>query len=115
MAQSLQLVRDARAGDSGVVPRAAPRVDGNTPMGATIVEGGVTFRAWAEQASAVYLVSETASTNGWQTYIPSPADRMLSLGDGTFALGVEGLGETAGCIQAVDGGQDCRQANQLPA
>lgn len=103
MAQSLHLVGDARVGDSGVAPRGAPRVDGDTPMGATVVEGGVTFRTWAEHASAVYLVTETADTGGWQSYVPSPADRMQSLGDGTFALGVEGLGEGAAYLFWVVG------------
>jgi 1,4-alpha-glucan branching enzyme len=103
MAQSLQLVREGRPSDSGVVPRGAPHVDTDTPMGATIVEGGVTFRTWAERASSVYLVTEAAPTNGWQTYFPSPGDRMLSLGDGTFALGVEGLGDGAAYLFWVIG------------
>jgi len=30
-------------------------IDANTPMGATLIAGGATFRAWAPRASAVYL------------------------------------------------------------
>ncbi len=105
MTQSLRSVAEATAvvSDSDVVPRGAPRVDTSTPMGATLVEGGVTFRTWAERASAVYVVTEAAATSGWQDYVPNPADRMLSLGDGTFALGVDGLKEGAAYLFWVVG------------
>ena len=66
-------------------------VDRATPMGANLVAGGATFRTWAPRARGVYLVTGDALTlsaaPGW---VPSPGDRLTSLGDGTWAGFVAG-------------------------
>ncbi len=36
-------------------------IDSNTPLGATLVPGGVTFRTWAPFASEVYIAMKYAS------------------------------------------------------
>ena len=45
------------------MPADQTRVGPNTPMGANLVPGGCTFRAWAPRAQAVYVAG---SFNGWQ-------------------------------------------------
>ena len=61
-------------------------VDRATPMGANLVAGGATFRTWAPRARSVCLLTGDAlgqsATAGWT---PDPADRLTSLGDGTWA------------------------------
>jgi 1,4-alpha-glucan branching enzyme len=64
-----------------------------TPMGATIIETGVTFRTWAPRAKNVYLVTgdalAQAATAGW---IPNPDDSLTPLGDETWAGFLAGAG-----------------------
>ena len=65
----------------------------HTPMGATLVADGVTFRTWAPSALDVYCVTDglaTSSADGWS---PDAADRLVPLGDGTWAGFVPGLGD----------------------
>jgi 1,4-alpha-glucan branching enzyme len=61
-------------------------VDRGTPMGATVIATGVTFRTWAPRAKNVYLVTADAlagaTTAGW---MPNSNDRMTPLGDETWA------------------------------
>jgi 1,4-alpha-glucan branching enzyme len=45
------------------MPADHTRVGPNTPMGANLVPGGCTFRAWAPRADAVYVAG---SFNGWK-------------------------------------------------
>ena len=45
------------------MPASQQHVDDHTPMGATVVPGGCTFRAWAPRAKAVYA---GGSFNGWR-------------------------------------------------
>jgi 1,4-alpha-glucan branching enzyme len=65
-----------------------------TPMGATVVDGGVTFRTWAPNARDVFVMRDAqiceAPPAGWT---PDPADRLVSLGDGTWAGFAPGMGE----------------------
>jgi 1,4-alpha-glucan branching enzyme len=60
-------------------------IDPATPMGATLIEGGATFRTWAPRARNVYLLTGDAlagaTGNGWT---PDPNDRLTSLGDETW-------------------------------
>jgi hypothetical protein len=44
----------------------------STPMGATLVDGGATFRVWAPAASAVHVALDDAAG-----YVPSPADELV--------------------------------------
>ena len=66
-----------------------------TPMGAAVIKGGVTFRTWAPNARDVFLMRDPAILEappaGWA---PDPADRLIPLGDGTwagFAAGITAL------------------------
>jgi 1,4-alpha-glucan branching enzyme len=63
----------------------------DTPMGATLVEGGAVFRTWAPAARDVYLVTEANTTASWSNYIPVQSDRLVPLGDGTWARYAEAL------------------------
>src|SRR5215210_5809095 len=64
-----------------------------TPIGATLVADGTTFRTWAPSAIDVYCVTDglaTAAADGWS---PDAADRLVPLGDGTWAGFVPGCGD----------------------
>jgi 1,4-alpha-glucan branching enzyme len=102
------VVRAGERRDSGMVRRSfrALEVDQTTPMGATLVEGGVTFRTWAPDAREVYVVTEDEQTNGWQTWTPREDRRLESLDDGTFAGGVAGLSEGSAYLFWVVGPLD---------
>jgi 1,4-alpha-glucan branching enzyme len=60
-------------------------------MGATLAHGGVVFRTWAPSARDVYVVTDEASTNNWTTWTPTASERLVPLGDGTWAGFVRGL------------------------
>jgi 1,4-alpha-glucan branching enzyme len=45
------------------MPTEQAHVGPNTPMGANVIQGGCSFRAWAPRAQAVYIVG---SFNGWR-------------------------------------------------
>jgi len=61
-------------------------VDRGTPMGATIIAVGVTFRTWAPRATNVYLLTGDALAQaGAATWSPNPDDRLTPLGDETWA------------------------------
>ena len=62
-------------------------------MGATPSQGGVIFRTWAPTARDVYVVTDPAATNQWCTWTPDATDRLIPLGDGTWAGFVPGLGD----------------------
>jgi 1,4-alpha-glucan branching enzyme len=64
-----------------------------TPMGATLVTGGVTIRTWAPHAREVYVVTEPLLTDGWSSWTPAPSARLVALGDGTWAGFVPGVQE----------------------
>lgn len=53
-------------------------ISAETPMGATLIPGGVTFRVWAPRATAVYL----NGTLGGQVYNSQTPDRLLSNSNG---------------------------------
>jgi 1,4-alpha-glucan branching enzyme len=65
-----------------------------TPMGATLVDGGVTFRTWAPHANDVFVMRDPgileAPPAGWA---PDPRDRLAPLGDGSWAGFAGGMGE----------------------
>jgi 1,4-alpha-glucan branching enzyme len=74
-----------------------------TPMGATLAAGGALFRTWAPQARDVYVVTDAAATAGWTMWNLVPADRLVPLGDGTWAGFVAGLGEAAAYLFWIRG------------
>ncbi len=70
------------------MPASLDHIDAATPMGATLVPGGATFRVWAPQARAVYVLGDfnqgvrddasllTADAHGhWRGFIPGVEDR----------------------------------------
>ena len=65
----------------------------NTPMGATLVAGGITVRTWAPNARDVYVVTSSAETEGWSSWTPVDSARLIPLGDGTWAGFVAGMQE----------------------
>lgn len=56
------------------MPLSQQGIDQTTPMGATPTRGGTTFRVWAGNATAVYLVLDAATA-----YTPTDADRLLPM------------------------------------
>jgi len=66
-----------------------------TPMGATLLPGGASFRTWAPSARAVHLVAgeaelRAAAAPGWR---PDAASGLVALGDGSWGGFAPGLGE----------------------
>jgi 1,4-alpha-glucan branching enzyme len=73
------------------MPTSQQSITESTPMGATRVEGGATFRAWAPEATHVYVITDdlpAASAAGWT---PREADLLVRRGDGTWTGFVAGL------------------------
>lgn len=57
----------------------------STPMGATLVAGGATFRVWAPRATEVYLIAGDEARRARETgWAPRPSDRMTKREDGTW-------------------------------
>src|ERR1700740_491333 len=68
----------------------------STPIGATLVLGGVAFRLWAPAAQQVFVLTGAAIAAAAQTgFTASPSDAMVALGDGSWGAFVAGLGEGA--------------------
>src|SRR5262249_149179 len=68
----------------------------NTPIGATVVPGGVTFRIWAPAAQQVFILTGPSIAAAEQTgFTGSANDAMVPLGDGTWGAFVPGLGDGA--------------------
>lgn len=76
------------------MPTENKHVDRNTPLGASITPGGVTFRTFAPAAHELYVLTG-ASLAGAQapSFVPSDSDRLFKLGDNTWAAFLPGLGE----------------------
>src|ERR1700741_4172817 len=61
----------------------------NTPMGATLVDGGATFRVWAPRAREVYV-----ALGDTRAYRPLPGDRLVEgPSPGHWAGFMPGVGE----------------------
>src|ERR1700716_2276864 len=71
------------------MPADQTRVGPNTPMGANLVPGGCTFRAWAPRADAVYV---GGSFNGWKQ--DDDASRLVRDANGSWSGFLPGV--TAG-------------------
>lgn len=63
----------------------------DTPMGATLVPGGATFRTWAPAARSVHVVTDRHAVPGWSGCAPVEETRLAPLGDGTWARFVPGI------------------------
>jgi 1,4-alpha-glucan branching enzyme len=75
------------------MPVLAENIGHSTPMGATVVPGGATFRTWAPSAQDVYIVTDAHATASWSHWTPNQPDRLVALGDGTWAGFVPGIGD----------------------
>ena len=69
----------------------------SVPVGATLVDGGATFRLWAPRATAVYV---SGDFNHWQQ---NPASSLTQISDGHWAGFVPGLTEGDHYLFWVDG------------
>jgi 1,4-alpha-glucan branching enzyme len=67
-------------------------IDQNTPMGATLVSGGATFRVWAPAATAVYLNGSFGGVAAWTTDT-SPAQLMSRDDNGYWTGFAAGAGD----------------------
>jgi 1,4-alpha-glucan branching enzyme len=67
------------------MPASQQHIDGNTPMGATLVPGGATFRAWAPAAREVYLVRGAAG--GLPAAYTKNGNDLMVKGDGGYWAG----------------------------
>jgi 1,4-alpha-glucan branching enzyme len=63
----------------------------DAPMGATLLDDGALFRTWAPAARDVYVVTAKAATENWSEWTPDTSNRLLALGDGTWAGFVPGM------------------------
>ena len=66
------------------MPVSQDYIDAGTPLGATLRDGGATFRVWAPRAERVYLITEglgVARAAGWA---PDPADALVLRPDGSW-------------------------------
>lgn len=76
------------------MPTVQSYVDRNTPMGANLVSGGVTFRVFAPAAHGMYvLTGPSLAAAQAPGFVPSASDQLFSLGDNTWAAFLPGLGE----------------------
>lgn len=67
------------------MPTSQSHVNAATPMGATLVDGGATFRVWAPAAVQVFVITadiQRARTD--PTWIPSDDDALVRQRDGTW-------------------------------
>src|SRR4051812_1638704 len=72
------------------MPLSQDHVDDSTPMGATLRDGGATFRTWAPAAREVYVVTDGLAQRGTSGWRPSPNDALVRRADGTWAGFVAG-------------------------
>jgi len=81
-----------------------PLLDSGTPLGATIVPEGVTFRAWAPSARHVFVLTgnalASARTDG---FVLSANNALVAMGDGTWGALLPRNGEGDRYMFWVDG------------
>lgn len=76
------------------MPTRSDHVDTNTPLGANLAAGGVTFRVLAPAAREMYvLTGASLAAAQLPGFVPSASDQLFNLGDHTWAAFVPGLGE----------------------
>jgi 1,4-alpha-glucan branching enzyme len=78
------------------MPASMTGINRRTPLGATVVSGGVAFRIWAPAARAMFVLTGDALRAAEQPGFAPPSDaEMVALGDGSWGAFVTGLGEGA--------------------
>lgn len=66
-------------------------INSSTPMGATLFEGGATFRVWAPGAIDVYVITDELHKSREPGWIPRESDRLLHQSDGTWSGFIPGI------------------------
>jgi 1,4-alpha-glucan branching enzyme len=66
-------------------------IDSSTPMGATLTEGGATFRVWAPGAIDLYVITDDLPRSRERNWIPRESDRLLRQSDGTWTGFITGI------------------------
>src|SRR5262245_42084392 len=62
-----------------------------TPMGATLIHDGATFRTWAPRARDVHVALGKDGSQDLASFAASAANRLLPMGDGTWGGFVPGV------------------------
>jgi 1,4-alpha-glucan branching enzyme len=76
------------------MPTVNARVDRKTPLGATVVNDGVTFRVFAPAAKEMYvLTGQSLAAAQSSGFVPGASDQLFNLGDNTWAAFLPGLRE----------------------
>ncbi len=66
-------------------------VDDHTPMGATLRDGGATFRTWAPSAREVYVITDALAAARQPGWAPAATDSLARRADGSWAGFVPGV------------------------
>lgn len=72
-------------------PTSQLHIGADTPMGATLVEGGATFRVWAPDALEVHVITSDLPIARRPGFTPRRSDLLVRRPDGTWAGFVPGL------------------------
>jgi 1,4-alpha-glucan branching enzyme len=76
------------------MPTEQNHVDRNTPLGATLIAGGATFRVFAPAARGMYVLTGASLVAAQAPgFIASASDQLFNLGDNTWGAFVPGLRE----------------------
>lgn len=79
-------------------------VNRTTPMGANLVSGGATFRAWAPRANGVYLLTgDDLVASASPGFSPDAQSRLLPLGDETWAGSISDAADGLNYLFWVEG------------
>lgn len=73
------------------MPTSQEHVSSATPMGATLMAGGATFRVWAPRAAQVYVLTDELPASRVSGFQPAEKDLLVRRGDDTWAGFVPGL------------------------
>jgi 1,4-alpha-glucan branching enzyme len=78
------------------MPASMTGINRSTPLGATVVPGGIAFRIWAPAARAVFVLTGDTLRAAERPGFAAPSDdAMVALGDGSWGAFVAGLSEGA--------------------
>jgi 1,4-alpha-glucan branching enzyme len=68
-------------------------IDSATPFGVTLISGGATFRVWAPEATAVYLVTDELSASRLPDWEPRPEDVLVKQADDSWTGFLPGVAD----------------------
>lgn len=73
------------------MPTSQLHINSNTPLGATLVSGGATFRTWAPEALEVYIVLNQPTRNPSAAFPKKPSDLLVKDANGYWGGFVPGV------------------------